>query len=84
MQQPLIPHRTVLALIASAIILPITICVVLAVAGLLQAMGDSVGGNVLRWVALGGGILWSVNLVCLILALAVGTLRGPGGPGEPK
>ena len=54
----LVPHRIVLTLIATAILLPITICVVFGVAGLLQAMGDSVGGAVLHRIALGGGILW--------------------------
>jgi hypothetical protein len=80
MHQPLIPHRTVLALIATAILLPITICVVIGVAALLQAMGDSLGGVVLHRIALGCGILWGVNLICLVLLLAIGTLRGPDEP----
>jgi hypothetical protein len=84
MHQPLISPRIVIALIASAIVLPITICVLFAVAALLEAMGDSPGGAALHWVALGGGILWSIDLICLVLVLGVGSLRGPDGPDEPS
>ena len=84
MHRPLVPHRIVLTLIAAAILLPITICVIFGVAGLLQAMGDSVGGAVLYRIALAGGILWSINLICLVLVLAIGTLRGPDEPDEPQ
>jgi hypothetical protein len=35
----------------------------------------------LGYIALAGGILWIVGLVCLVLALAVGRLLGgPDGP----
>ena len=44
MQQPLIPHRIVIALVVMAIFLPITICVVIGVAALLKGMGDIAGG----------------------------------------
>jgi hypothetical protein len=85
MHQPLIPHRFVLALIVATILLPITLCVILGVAALLEAMGDSSGGAVLHRVALAGGILWIIDLICLLLVLAIGTLRGPGpdDPDEP-
>jgi hypothetical protein len=84
MHRPLIPHRTILILIATALLLPITICVVFGVAALLTAMGDSAGGAVLHRVALGCGILWGIELICLLLVLAIGTLRGPDGPDEPQ
>lgn len=77
---PLIPHRIVLALIAVAVLLPITICVVFAVAALLTQMGDSTGGAALYRIALGCGILWGVDLISLVLALAIGTLQGPDEP----
>ena len=80
MHQPPIPQRYVLALIVATILLPIVLCVVLGVAALLDAMGDSAGGLVLHRVALFGGILWVVDLICLVLVLAIGTLRGPDGP----
>ncbi len=77
MQHPILPQRTVVALVAAAILLPITICVVGGVAGLLGGMGDQWGGAVLLRIALAGGILWIIDLVCLVLVLAIGTLGGP-------
>ena len=62
------------ALIVAGLVLPITICVVLALAFLLPAMGDSVGGMVLRYVALAGGVVWIVVLVALIFVQAIHTL----------
>jgi hypothetical protein len=84
MQPPLIPHRVVLTLIAIALLLPITICVVFGVAGLLQAMGDTAGGAALHWIALACGILWVIDLIGLVLVLAIGTLRGPDEPDGPR
>jgi hypothetical protein len=83
MPPPLISNRIVLALIAAALLLPITLCVVFGVAALLGAMGDSAGGAVLHRIALGCGILWGIDLICLVLVLAIGTLRGPDEPDEP-
>ena len=80
MHKPLIPHRVVLALVAIAVVLPITICVVVGVAALLNAMGDVAGGGMLHRTVLGFGILWAVDLICLLLVLAIGTLRGPDEP----
>ena len=84
MPPPLIPHRFVVALIAVTLLLPITICVVFGVSALLESMGDSAGGAVLHRIALGCGILWAIDLICLVLVLAIGTLRGPDEPGEPQ
>jgi uncharacterized BrkB/YihY/UPF0761 family membrane protein len=77
MHRPLIPDRIVLALIVVAILLPITLCVVSGVAALLSQMGDVAGGGVLHRIALAGGILWVIDLICLVLALAIGSLHGP-------
>jgi hypothetical protein len=77
MNRPLIPARIVLSLIGVAILLPIALCVVLGVAALLTQMGDVAGGTVLYRIALAGGILWVIDLICLLLALAVASLRGP-------
>ncbi len=82
MHQPLIPHRVVLALLTVAILMPIVICVVVGVAALLGGMGDIAGGAALHRVAMGGGILWVIDLICLLLVLAMGTLHGPDEPEE--
>ena len=47
-------------------------------------MGDSAGGAVLYRLALGCGIIWTIELVCLVLVLAIGTLRGPDEPDGPE
>jgi hypothetical protein len=80
MHQPLIPPRLVLALIVATVLLPIILCVVLGVGGLLNSMGDSSGGMVLHRIALAGGILWIIDLICLLLVLAIGAIRGPDEP----
>jgi ammonia channel protein AmtB len=77
MHRPLISPRIILALIATILFLPITICVVFGMAALLAAMGDYAGGAVLHRIALGCGILWVIDLICLVLASAIGSLRGP-------
>jgi hypothetical protein len=82
MHRPIIPQRIVLGLIATAILLPIIICVVIGVAALLGAMGDSLGGAVLQRIALACGILWVIDLVCLLVAVAIETLGSPDEPNE--
>jgi len=77
MNRPMIPDRIVLSLIAVAVLLPVALCVVLGVAALLVQMGDAAGGAVLYRIALAGGILWVIDLIFLVLALAIGSLRGP-------
>ena len=77
MNRQLIPARIVLSLIVVAVLVPITLCVVLGVAALLAQMGDAAGGAVLYRIALAGGILWVIDLICLVLVLAIGSLRGP-------
>ena len=71
-------HRHIIALIiAGAIILPIAICLILGVAALLSAMGDTVGGGALRWVGLGCGIVWALDLILLVLVLSINSLSEP-------
>jgi hypothetical protein len=82
MHHPLIPSRLLVGLILAGIFLPIALCVVLGVAALLIQMGDAEGGAVLYRIALAGGILWIMDLVCLVLVLAVNSLRRPDEPDE--
>jgi hypothetical protein len=77
MHRPIILDRVVLWLTVAAVLLPITLCVVVGVAALLNQMGDAAGGAVLHRIALGGGILWVIDLVCLVLTVAIGSLHGP-------
>ncbi len=77
MNRSMIPARIVLSLVVVAVLLPITLCVVLGVGALLTQMGDAAGGTVLNRIALAGGILWVIDLIFLVLAMAIGSLRGP-------
>jgi hypothetical protein len=77
MSRPMIPDRIVLSLVIAAVLLPITLCVVLGVAAMLAQMGDTAGGTVLNRIALAGGIVWVIDLICLVLTLAIRSLHGP-------
>ena len=48
-----------------------------------SATSTSGGAGGMR-IALGGGILWVINLVSLVVLLAIGTLRGPGEPDDTE
>ncbi len=69
-----IPHQIIALAIAGAIIIPIAICLFLAVAALLSAMGDASGAGALRWVGLVCGIFWVLDLILLVMALALNAL----------
>ena len=73
--------RTVFAiLVTSACILPVAIAIVLAVGRLLGAMQDEAGAAVLDRVALAIGILWAIDLVCLLVAQGINSLGPPADP----
>jgi hypothetical protein len=76
-------RRLVVTLTVSAVIFPIVLCVLEGVGALLRGMGDHLGGSVLDYAALAGGILWLINLICLILALAIASIGGHGDSEEP-
>lgn len=66
--------RATIALLAVALVLPIALAVMLGVAALLGAMGDATGARVLGWVGLALGVVWIVDLVCLVILQALGSL----------
>jgi hypothetical protein len=70
-------------LLVAALLLPVTICVVVALAALLAAMRDSLGGTALRYVALGGGVLWVVDLIAIVLLQAIDALNRPDDQERP-
>jgi len=71
MTSKILPPRMFLVLAAVALVLVISIAVVLGFGALLGAMGDQIGSLVLRWVGAGLGIVFVVDLICLVLALAI-------------
>jgi len=68
------PRWAVMLLTVGAVLLPIAVLVVLGTGELLGAMGDEMGGAVLRRIALAGGILWVMDLLGLLLVLALNSL----------
>lgn len=73
-------QRLVVALLLAALGLPILLCVVFAVAKLLEGMQDAVGAVALERVALGLFILWIADLIGLVIVQAIHSLGGPGRP----
>lgn len=82
MGQRLVPASVVLLLLVGALMLPVAISILFGLGRLLTAMGDSAGGTVLGWIALAAGILWSLDLVCLILVQAINSLGNDEGQGR--
>ena len=74
MGQMPVPRWVSRVLVAGALVLPITICVIWAVSLLLGEMDDPVGERVLKYVALAAGILLTVNLICLVLIQGLNSL----------
>ncbi len=68
--QPLTIRRVIFCLLCAAITLPIALCVVLGVSRLLDAMADVAAAIVLGRIALALGLIWALNLILLLLALA--------------
>lgn len=67
----MISRNTLIKLLVTALVLPIVLSVVWAVAHLLQAMGDVLWYQILLRVALVGSVVWVIELICLLIALAM-------------
>ncbi len=74
---PVISRRALLTLLTAACVLPVAIIVVVGAGWLLAAMGDQSGATGLNRTALVLGIVWIVDLICLLLAQAVRSLDPP-------
>lgn len=88
MNANLLLHQWTARLTVAALVLPIVVCVLVGVAGLLTGMGDHQGGNCLYQAALFGGIFWGIDLICLLLLLAMRSLlekcREPNRPEQEE
>jgi hypothetical protein len=74
-----ISRRALTILVTAACVLPIAIVVLAAVARLLAAMEDTSAAAVLDRVALAVGIIWTIDLVCLLVAQGINSLGPPPG-----
>ncbi|NLS91225.1 MAG: hypothetical protein GXX96_03455 [Planctomycetaceae bacterium] len=72
-QRP-VSASVVLLLLVGALMLPVAISILFGLGRLLSAMGDTAGGSVLGWIALAAGILWSLDLIGLVLVQAINSL----------
>jgi hypothetical protein len=77
-------QRVAVGLIVAAVGLPIALCVLYALARLLEAMKDLDGANALGRVNLALFALWVVNLVTLIIVSAMNSLSNPPPGSTPS
>jgi hypothetical protein len=64
-----------IGLLVGSVVLPLALVLVLGVGRLLAAMGDIAGAAVLDRLAMAGGLLWGINLLLLLLAVALRSLE---------
>lgn len=77
----MVSKRVLTILVTVAAVLPVAIAIVLAVGRLLGAMKDEAGAAALDRIALAIGILWAINLICLLVAQGINSLGPPSDPG---
>jgi hypothetical protein len=70
-------QRATVGLIVAALGLPIAMCVIYALARLLESMQDLSGADSLGRVNLGLFVLWAINLVALVIISAINGLMPP-------
>jgi hypothetical protein len=73
----LIPQRAIVGLIVGALGLPIVLCVLYALARLLEGMQDHVGAAILDRMGLVLFALWGIDLVALVIISAINSIGGP-------
>ena len=69
-----------IVLLSAALLLPIAELIMLSLARLLGVLGDATGAAVLDRVCLAGGILWGIDLVCLLVVVAAQSVPPPEPP----
>jgi hypothetical protein len=75
----MISRRALTNLITASCVLPVAIVILLAVARLLGAMEDDAARAVVDRIALAIGVIWTIDLVCLLIALGINALGPPSG-----
>ncbi len=84
MTQKPVPKRALMLLVSVGLVLIVTLAVLLVTGQVLGKMGDATGQSVLDAIALGAGIVWAIDVVCLVLALGVNaTAEDNSPPDEP-
>jgi ABC-type Mn2+/Zn2+ transport system permease subunit len=75
-------QRAIVWLLVVALGLPIAMCVLYALARLLETMKDEGGANALGYMNVALLALWVIDLVALVIVQAVNSLGGPP-PDDP-
>jgi hypothetical protein len=75
-----ISRRLVSVLLGIAAVLVVSLATLLVTGRILDKMGDAAGSAILDAVALGLGILWAIDVVCLILSLGLNASAEDDGP----
>lgn len=78
----MIPQRWILRLVLLGLGLPIAIVLLAGLAALLGRLGDARGAHLAGGAAVALGLLWLLDLIILLLALAVRSLPGEEEPHE--
>lgn len=76
----MVSRRVIMVMVAGFAILGVGFALLLAVAALVDALGDAQGAQVLRWVGCGCGILLAMDLILLIVALGLRAIDDGPGP----
>jgi hypothetical protein len=74
MSQKPLSRRILLPLVAGLLILPVAAWAIVAMGALLNAMGDAEGQVFANRLAWGCGVLWVLDLVCLVVIQAIHAL----------
>jgi len=77
-----ISRRLLTILVTLAAVLPLAIVVVVGASRLLEAMQDSAAAAVLDRISLAVGILWAIDLLCLLLAIGINAVGPPPGSSD--
>ena len=78
----MISRRLLTILVTLAAVLPLAIVVVVGASRLLEAMQDSAAAAVLDRISLAVGILWAIDLLCLLLAIGINAVGPPPGSSD--
>ena len=76
----MIPRLLLMGLLVLDVLLPVAIVIVLGTGRLLGAMGDALGQAVMVRLGEAGGVLWSIGLVVLLIAVAIDGLAERSRP----
>ena len=69
-----IPPRILAVLVAVAAVLTVALTILLLAGHLFGRMGDEGGRAVMDSIAIGIGLFWIIDLVCLLFALGINSL----------